>query len=89
MEGIFFVNSISAKILFDSGASHSFISQSFMRRLNLMSEFLDNPLSVARCLGDFILLNFGDYVVRLDDVQFKVDLIILRMFEFDVILGMD
>ena len=33
VEGIFSINTFPAKILFDSGASHSFISQSFIHRL--------------------------------------------------------
>jgi len=47
VEGIFLVNSFPAKILFDSGASHSFISLFFMLRLQLISDFLDTPLSMA------------------------------------------
>jgi hypothetical protein len=32
--GMFLVNSISASVLFDSGASHSFITESFMEKHN-------------------------------------------------------
>ena len=91
VENTFFVNSFPAKILFDSGASHSFISLSFMRRLHLMPDNLDIPLSVASPLGDCSILEFvcRGCAISLDDVQFMVDLIVLVMSAFDVIMGMD
>ena len=91
VEGTFFVNSYPAKILFDSGASHSFISHSFMLSLHLLPEYLAVPLSVATPLGDASTLDLicRSCVVSLDDLEFSVDLIVLQMSEFDVILGMD
>ena len=91
MEGMFLVNTWPAKILFDSGASHSFVSHSFMSRLQLTPDVLAEPLAVATPLGDSSLLEHvcKDCVVALDDLQFRVDLIVLFMSEFDVILGMD
>ena len=91
MKGTFLVNSFSVRILFDSEALHSFISHSFMRRLHLSPKFLEIPLSVETPLGDFSLLELvcGECVVSLDDVQFRIDLIVLLIFEFDIILGMD
>jgi hypothetical protein len=91
MEGIFLVNLLPARILFDSGASHSFISRVFMLTLHLSPEVLDEPLTVATPLGDFLVLDLicRQCVVSLDDLQFRVDLIVLAMSEFDIILGMD
>ena len=56
MEGIFLVNLLPARILFDSGASHSFISRVFMLTLHLVPEVLEDPLSVATLLGDFSII---------------------------------
>ena len=91
VEGMFLVNTWPAKILFDSGASHSFISHAFMSILQLAPYVLANPLAVATPFGDSSLLEYvcKDCVVTLDDLQFRVDLIVLVMTEFDVILGMD
>ena len=91
VEGTFFVNSYPAKILFDSGASHSFISHSFMMLLHLLPTYLDMPLSVATPLGESSTLDLirRDCIVSLDDLEFRIDLIVLQMSEFDVILGMD
>ena len=91
MEGIFLVNLLPARILFESGASHSFISRAFMLLLHLTPEAVRDPLSVATPLGGFSVLDqiCRKCVVSLDDIQFRADLIVLVMSEFDIILGMD
>ena len=91
MEGTFLVNSFPARILFDSGASYSFISHSFMRRLHLSPKVLNILLSVATPLCVFSLLEliYRDCVVSLNGVQLRVDLIVLLISEFDIILGMN
>jgi hypothetical protein len=40
--GMFLINDISAVVLFDSGASHSFISATYLGKHNL-------PLALLRC----------------------------------------
>jgi hypothetical protein len=40
--GIFFVNDTSVVVLFDSGASHSFISATYVEKHNL-------PMALLRC----------------------------------------
>jgi hypothetical protein len=40
--GMFFVNDTSAVMLFDSGASHSFISAAYVEKHNL-------PMALVRC----------------------------------------
>jgi hypothetical protein len=40
--GMFFVNDTSAIVLFDSGASHSFISTTYVEKHNL-------PITLLRC----------------------------------------
>ena len=91
VEGTFLVNSFLACILFDSGASHSFISYAFMVRLQLIAHLLDTPLSVSTPLGEVSLLESvcRRCTVSLDESEFIVDLIVLHMSEFDVILGID
>jgi len=58
VKGTFLVNSFPSRILFDSKASHFFISQSFMRRLHLTCDILDIPISVVTHLGDLSFLKF-------------------------------
>ena len=62
-----------------------------MLLLHLTPEALRDPLSVAIPLGGFAVLDqiCSKCVVSLDDIQFRADLIVLIMSEFDIILGMD
>ena len=61
VEGTFLMNFFPVRILFDSGASHFFISQSFMCILHLTSDNLDISLSVVTPLGDFSI-QVGDVI---------------------------
>jgi hypothetical protein len=45
--GTFFVNSVPATVLFDSGASHSFITDQFVTKYNLSMSSMKNPLIVS------------------------------------------
>ena len=47
MEGIFLVNLLPARILFDLGASHSFFSHACMLAFHIILEVLEDPLSVV------------------------------------------
>ena len=86
----FNVNSTPATVLFDFGASHSFISQAFVRNHSVPLCAMQNPILVNspggsmqasyRCLLTSLSLRV---------VEFKVSPIVLRTSDIDVILGMD
>jgi hypothetical protein len=90
MLGTFNVHSTPATILFDSGASHSFISQSFVRihRIHLCA--MKNPILV-NSPGGSILASYRCLPISLilRGVEFKVSPIVLRTAGIDLILGMD
>jgi hypothetical protein len=44
--GMFPVNSVPARVLFDSGASHSFVTQLFVDKSGLQPTHLKNTMSV-------------------------------------------
>jgi hypothetical protein len=50
--GTFFVNSVPAIVLFDSGASHSFITDQFVAKYNLPMSSMKNPLIVSTPGGE-------------------------------------
>jgi hypothetical protein len=47
MMGTLPVNSVAAFVLFDSGASHSFVSQQFAQQHELPLELLPTPLEIS------------------------------------------
>jgi hypothetical protein len=88
--GEFLVSSVLATILFDSGASHSFISSSFVEKHNIPTVLLKAPLLTRTPEGD-IKCQLGCSRVRniLSGVEFLADLVVLKSKGIDVILGMD
>jgi hypothetical protein len=88
--GEYLVNSALATVLFDSGASHSFISSSFVEEYKIPTVLLKTPL-LTRTLGGDIKCQLGCLRVRinLSGVEFLADLVVLKSRGIDVILGMD
>ena len=87
----FLLSRLWARVLFDSGASHSFIATSFVIELGLEVETLKEPLYVSSPLG--IRARIGMICrgceLEISGTLLTVDLRIMDMLEFDVILGMD
>ena len=80
-----------ARVLFDFGASHSFIATSVVIELGLEVETLEQPLYVNSPLG--IRARIGMICrgceLEISGTLLTVNLRIMDMSEFDVILGMD
>ncbi|XP_058180087.1 uncharacterized protein LOC131298627 [Rhododendron vialii] len=91
VRGTFLLFNSFARVLFDSGASHSFIAASFVCALELDTENLDSPLFVETPLRGKSSLNricMGCELI-ICDRRFDFDFIVLNMSGFDLILGMD
>ena len=91
IQGTFLLFRLWARVLFDSGASHSFIAASCVRVLGLEVETLDEPLHVSSPLGTKERI---DRICRgceleISGILLTVDLRVMDMSEFEVILGMD
>ena len=78
-------------MLFDYGASHSFIAASVVKELGLEVETLEEPLYVSSPLGTRVRLGMicRGCELEISGTPPTVDLRIMAMSEFDVILGMD
>ena len=91
IQGTFFLSRLWARVLFDSGASHSFIAASAVIELGLEVETLEEPLYLSSPLG--IRARIGMICrgceLEISGTLLIVDLRIMDMSEFDVILGMD
>jgi hypothetical protein len=88
--GEFLVEFTPAIVLFDSGASHSFIATSFVEKHGIPSTHLEIPL-VTQTPGSDLLCQLKCSQVRilLSGVVFLADLTVLLSQGIDVILGMD
>ena len=90
MLGTFSVNSNSGTVLFYSGASHSFISQAFVRMHSIPLCAMKKPILV-NSLGGSMPASYWcpSASLSLRVVVFNVSPIVLRTASIDIILGMD
>ena len=88
---MFLLSHLWARVLFDYGASHSFIVTSVVRDLALEAEALEEPLYVSSSLRtkESIDLICQGCELEIFGILLTVDLRVMDMLEFDVILGMD
>ena len=91
IQGTFLLFRLWARVLFDSGASHSFIAASCVRVLGLEFETSDEPLHVSSSLGTKARIDLicRGCELEISGVLLTVDLRVMDMSEFEVILGMD
>ena len=91
IQGTFLLFHLWARVLFDSGASHSFIVASCVRVLGLEVETLDEPLHVSSPLRTKARI---DRICRgceleISGILLTMDLRVMDMSDFKVILVMD
>nr|AAV32173.1 putative polyprotein [Oryza sativa Japonica Group] len=88
--GTFPVNSIPATVLFDSGATHSFISKKFVGMHGLIREELSTPMRVHTPGNSSTSVQFSpSRTIEIQRSTFLANLILLESKDLDVILGMD
>ena len=88
--GMFLVNKHPAIVLFDSGASHSFMSQAFASRNDQKVIEVSNggysiSLAEATISTNKIV---RDMLISIPEREYTMDLIVLPRLSIDVILGM-
>ena len=78
-------------MLFDYGASYSFIATLVVIELGLEVEALEEPLYVSSPLGIRVRIGMicRGCELEISGILLTVDLRVMNMSEFDVILGMD
>jgi hypothetical protein len=87
--GMFFINATSVVVLFDSGASHSFISTAYVEEHNLPIALLKFQMIVSS-LGDMSARQLCPKVnLKIRGVDFVTNLSVLESKGIDVILIMD
>jgi hypothetical protein len=85
--GTFFINDTSAVVLFDSGASHSFISAAYVEKHNLPIALLRCQMIISSLGGDMPARQLCLKVnLKIRGVDFVANLIVLESKGIDVIL---
>ena len=91
MTSTMFVFSTPIQVFFDSGSSKSFVSTAFALHADWELALLKNKLVVTTPLGEQILRTsvFKGCEILVEGVVLKANLILLEIYDFNVILSMD
>jgi hypothetical protein len=88
--GTFPINSVPATVLFESRATHSFITDQFVAKHNMPVSPMKKPLLVSSPGGDMKASHLCPQVnLKIMGVDFPSNLVNLKLWGIDVILGMD
>ncbi|GKA41443.1 putative reverse transcriptase domain-containing protein [Tanacetum coccineum] len=88
---ILYIDDRTVFVLFDTGATHSIISTTFAKKLNMTPTPLIERVIISTPMKNHMLIDH-EYVncpLRFDDRVRPANLLPIHMFDFDVILGMD
>jgi hypothetical protein len=88
--GTFLMNSVPATVLFDSGASHSFITERFVTKHDVPRSSMKTHLLISSPNGEMKSAYVCPQVnLKIGEIDFEANLVILTSSGIDVILGMD
>ena len=89
--GTFLLNNHYAFVLFDTGASKSFVSTTFRHLIELEPNKLRDAYTVELADGKLIRADevIPNCILSLDDYDFKIYLVPVQLGGFDVVVGMD
>jgi hypothetical protein len=77
--GTFLVSSKPASVLFDSGASHSFVTTQFVEKYSLPMSLMKKPLLVSSLGGEMKARHICPRVnLKLNEIEFLADLVVLK-----------
>ncbi|KAI3685538.1 hypothetical protein L6452_34786 [Arctium lappa] len=91
VSGTFLLNSVPMRVLFDSGASFSFVSSSFCPKLPMPITSLDEALVVELADDDQVVVRniLRNCKLEIEGKEFPIDLMPMVIGRFDVVVGMD
>ncbi|XP_073307098.1 uncharacterized protein [Primulina huaijiensis] len=91
VSGTIFIQQVSAYVLFECGATHSFTSKKFAKKLGCKPQKLTEPFRIATPTSWVIETHeiYRDCKISIGNQTFSANLIQLIMVDFDIILRMD
>lgn len=89
--GILLIANTPAYILFDSGATHSFVSTTFMAKPSIICDKSEGTLEVSILTGNPLSTDriAKSISIEVEGKPLEANLFMIEMNDFDVILGMD
>ncbi|KAD7478106.1 hypothetical protein E3N88_01242 [Mikania micrantha] len=90
--GTFLINDIPALVLFDSGASMSFVAVTFCDKLRANVKKIEHAFNIETALGKSTRVTEAiddDCYIDIEGHRFPVKLFVITLGGFDVVLGMD
>nr|GEX09963.1 putative reverse transcriptase domain-containing protein [Tanacetum cinerariifolium] len=89
--GTLFMNGRAVFVLFDTGATHSVISVSLSKYINIPSTLLNYTLSISTPMRSLVVIDreYQNCPLQFDDKIRSANLFPLDIYDFDIILGMD
>ncbi|XP_074337117.1 uncharacterized protein LOC141674292 [Apium graveolens] len=91
ISGTLLVGRRDAYVLFDTGSTHSVVSLSFVRHLDVAPSLLYPHMSISTPMGNSVVISdvYRECLITVGDRSCKVNLLPMEMHDFDIILGMD
>ncbi|KAL5578042.1 hypothetical protein UlMin_019741 [Ulmus minor] len=91
MTGQLSVANLTLHVLFDSGATHSFVSSVCASKMNRVKQSITRMFRTSLPSGDILVSThwLRAILVLMSNRELYVDLIMLNLHDYDVILGMD
>ncbi|KAI3769229.1 hypothetical protein L6452_00329 [Arctium lappa] len=91
VSGTFLLNSVPTRVLFDSGANFSFISDTLCQKISMPMSSLDEDIVVEIANRGQVIIRdvVRDYTLEFDGRKFPVSLMPMQIGGFDVVIGMD
>jgi len=89
--GMLQMNEYQMHVLFDSGATHSFIANKSVTKLSKETKRVEKGFIIGTPLGETVKTNvvFEGVGININRCELKADLIPLELSDFDIILGMN
>jgi hypothetical protein len=89
--GMLQMNDYQMHVLFDSGATHSFIVNKNVTKLSKETKRVEKGFIIATPLGETVETNvvFEGVGININGCELKADLIPLELSDFDIILCMN
>ncbi|GJX75613.1 putative reverse transcriptase domain-containing protein [Tanacetum coccineum] len=89
--GTLFMNGRVVFVLFDTGATHSVISITLAKYINIPPTLLNFTLSISTLMRSLVVIDheYQNCLLQFDDKIRCANLFPLNMHDFDIILGMD